>query len=277
MSDDNHEHKSTNSFQVDWSSSNLFSNLPVNAPIPSSLGHSYYYHTTEHGLQYSQKVLPSRLKLRTQASARFSPIGQECMTEKKLRDAAQQSKVDSLLELINRGANVCSADSKRRTALHFAAAQGNEQTLQILLENGADPNAKDLNGNTPLHLAACTNQLKIVTLLLQAGASANAADFSGKTPLDLAYSRLRVLHGDQNIREKPSIYCEEVKQVIELIKAYMLRVGNKKAEETLDNISCMLGKSVTTEEVCLWTKYSGKQKLFHQFIFMASMATSLCC
>ena len=251
MAEEDCKHKNTTSFQINWPTSSLSSSLPLNTAIYPTVGHSYPYQTIrEHGRQFSPKVLPSRLKLRNHASVKFSPLGHDLMAERKLRDAVQQSKVDTLFELINRGVNVCSADSKRRTALHFAAAQGNEQTLQMLLENGANPNAKDLNGNTPLHLAACTNQLKIVTLLLQAGASANEADFSGKTPLDLAYSRLRVLHDDQNIREKPSVYCEEVKQVIELIKAYMLRLGNTKAEETLDNMCSMLGKSVTTKEVC---------------------------
>lgn len=246
MAEEDKEAKNTTPFQIDWSSSNLCSNLPMNTAMPSTVGCNY---SLQHGNQFSPKTLPSRLKLRSHASTKFSPLGQDYLAEKKLRDAAQQSKTDTLFELINQGVNVCSADSKRRTALHFAAAQGNDHTLQMLLANGANPNAKDLNGNTPLHLAACTNQLKIVTLLLQAGASVNAADFSGKTPLDLAYSRLRVLHGDQDIRDKPSIYCEEVKQVIELIKAYMLRLGDKTAEETLDNICSMLGESVTTEEV----------------------------
>lgn len=251
MAEEEQEHKSTASFEINWSSSKLPSNFPTNSNIPSTVAHSYSYQANpEHGRQFSQKVLPSRLKRRTQTSTKFSPLGRDYLSEKKLRDAVQQSKTNTLFELINQGVNVCGADSKRRTALHFAAAQGNVQTLQILLENGANPNAKDLNGNTPLHLAACTNQLKIVTLLLQAGGNVMAADFSGKTPLDLAYSRLRVLHGDQNIREKPSIYCEEMKQVIELIKAYMLRLGNRKAGETLENICSMLGKSVTTEEVC---------------------------
>lgn len=242
----------TASFQVNWSSSNLSSNSPINTAILSRVGCNFSYQTTsEQGGQFSPKVLPSRLKLRSVASTKFSPLGRNYMGEKKLRDAVQQAKLDTLFQLINQGVNICAADSKRRTALHFAAAQGNEQTLQILLENGANPNAKDLNGNTPLHLAACTNQLKIVTLLLEAGASANAADFSGKTPLDLAYSRLKVLHVDENIREQPSIYCEEVKQVIALIKAYMLRLGNQEAEETLDNMSSILGRSTTTKEVYL--------------------------
>lgn len=244
------DEKKLTPFKIDWSSSNFAFNFLENTTIPSTVGHSYSQQTAlEHGQQFSKKVLPSRLRLRTQASTKSSPVGREYLAEKKLRDAVHQTNPNALFELINQGVNVCGADSKRRTALHFAAAQGNELTLKVLLANGANPNAKDLNGNTPLHLAACTNQLKIVTLLLQAGSDVNAADFSGRTPLDLAYSRLRVLQGDQKIREKPSIYCDEVKQVIEMIKAYMSRLGNTKAEETLDQFSSMLGDTTTTEEV----------------------------
>lgn len=271
MADDNKDEENPASFKINWSNSNFASNSLVNtANIPTTLGQSYSEQTVlEHGRQFSKKLLPSRLRLRSQASTKCSPLGRDYLAERKLRDAVHQSNPNTLFELINQGVNICGADSKKRTALHFAAAQGNDQTLRILLENGANPNAKDLNGNTPLHLAACTNQLKIVTLLLQAGSDVNAADFSGKTPLDLAYSRLRVLQGDRNIRGKPSVYCEEVKQVIDMIKAYMSRLGNKKAEKTLDQFCSMLGNSATTEEVCqksvllvnmkfnsLWLKFS---------------------
>ncbi|KAL9966514.1 hypothetical protein ACROYT_G024600 [Oculina patagonica] len=250
MEKEDQDERNSTSFKINWPSTNFDSNLLVNTAIPSTVGHSYSQQTVlEHGRQFSKKILPSRLRLRAQSSNKCSPLGHDYLAEKKLRDAVHQSNTDTLFALINQGVNVCSADSKRRTALHFAAAQGNDRTLRVLLENGANPNAKDLNGNTPLHLAACTNQLKIVTLLLQAGSDVNAADFTGKTPLDLAYSRLRVLQGDQNIREKPSIYCEEVKQVIDMIKAYMSRLGNTKAEETLDQFSSMLGDSATTEQV----------------------------
>jgi len=246
MDEESDETEVATSFKVNWPSESLSLNVN-NKAILSTAAHSYS--TQEHGGQFSRKVLPSRIKLRSQTSAKFSPLGHEKVAEKKLREAAQWSKVETLLQLVNYGVSVSSPDSKKRTALHFAAAQGNEQTLRILLEHGANPNAKDLNGNTPLHLAACTNHLRIVTLLLQAGAKADATDFSGKTPLDLACSRLRVLHGDHCIRGQPSIYCEEVKQVIELIKAYMLCLGNKQADKTLQTMTTMLETSTTTEEV----------------------------
>lgn len=251
MEEDKPDEQNSTSFKINWSSSKVPSNFLMNTTIPPTIGHSYSHQTLlEHGQQFSKKLLPSRAKLRTHATAKVSPLGRDFLAERKLRDTVQQSDTDTLFELINKGVNVCGADSKRRTALHFAAAQGNDHTLKILLENGANPNARDLNGNTPLHLAACTNQVKIVTLLLQAGSDVNASDFSGKTPLDLANSRLRVLYSNQNIREKPSIYCEEVKQVIDMIKAYMSRLGNTKAEERLDELCSMLGDSATTEEVC---------------------------
>lgn len=246
MDEESDETEIATSFKVNWPSESLSLNVN-NKAILSTAAHSYS--TQEHGGQFSRKVLPSRIKLRSQTSAKFSPLGHEKVAENKLREAAQRSKVDTLLQLVNYGVSVSSPDSKKRTALHFAAAQGNEQTLRILLEHGANPNAKDLNGNTPLHLAACTNHLRIVTLLLQAGAKADATDFSGKTPLDLACSRLRVLHGDHCIRGQPSVYCEEVKQVIELIKAYMLCLGNKQADKTLQTMTTMLETSTTTEEV----------------------------
>lgn len=269
--------KSSTAFKINWSSSNIPSNFVVNNTLPPSLAHSYSHQTLlGHGQQFSKKLLPSRTKFRTHATVKVLPMGHDHLAERKLRDSVQKSDTSTLFELINKGVNVSGADSKHRTALHFAAAQGNAQTLKVLLENGANPNAKDLNGNTPLHLAACTNQVKIVTLLLQAGSDVNASDFSGKTPLDLANSRLRILYGNQNIRGKPSIYCEEVKQVIEMIKAYMSRLGNTKAEETLDQLCSMLGDSTTTEEVCkivAMVEYSW----VHLFPFFFFAPIKTCC
>lgn len=71
--------------------------------------------------------------------------------------------------LINEGVSVSCADSKKRTALHFAAAKGDVVIVRTLLSNGANPNLQDVNGNTPLHLAACASHIKIVTMLAEHG------------------------------------------------------------------------------------------------------------
>ena len=258
MSKELQENETSSAFVINWSQSNIPSDTPMNTVLPPAVEQSFSHPVhLDHGKQFSRKILPSRVKRRALAYSKSSPAAHDHLTEKRFWDAVYQSKTNSLFQLISQGVNVCGADSKRRTALHFAATQGNYTLLKVLLENGANPNAKDLNGNTPLHLAACTNQLKIVTLLLEAGSDINAADFSGKTPLDLARSRLRILHGDENVRGEPTIYCKEVRQIIDMIKAYISRLGNMMPEEKqLDDISNLLGNTTTTKEVIVYSFFS---------------------
>uniref|UniRef100_A0A8C4X0D2 Ankyrin repeat domain 54 n=1 Tax=Eptatretus burgeri TaxID=7764 RepID=A0A8C4X0D2_EPTBU len=102
--------------------------------------------------------------------------------------AGDAARVRLLLD--EHGAEPGAADSKGRTALHFAACAGDEPTVRLLVERGADANPRDSLGNTPLHLAACSHRPAVVTTLLRAGARPDAADGAGRTPLQLARGKL---------------------------------------------------------------------------------------
>ncbi len=96
-------------------------------------------------------------------------------------------------ELLAKRVDVNAADTKGRTALHFASTKGDRAMLQCLIAHGANLNSRDGIGNTPLHLAACTNHTAIVTLLLQAGCDIRATDRTGQTPVHYAQSHLQML------------------------------------------------------------------------------------
>ena len=72
-----------------------------------------------------------------------------------------------LVEIIDKGGNVCEVDTKGRSCLHFAASMGREDLAQILLNSGSDVMAKDSNGNTPLHYSGHD---QVVQLLFDYGA-----------------------------------------------------------------------------------------------------------
>ena len=97
--------------------------------------------------------------------------GLNFLAEKRFREAANNNNCEMVERLIEEGVSVSSADSKKRTALHFAASKGDVATVRVLLNHGANSNAKDVNGNTPLHLAACASNIKIVTMLAEHGMS----------------------------------------------------------------------------------------------------------
>ncbi len=103
---------------------------------------------------------------------------------------AQNSQIEPLLTkimaIIQRGANVNTADSAGITSLHLAAALGRQDLTRLLLERGAHLNQADRDGLTPLHMAALGGSIEVARLLRDAGARTDAEDKAGKTPIALA-------------------------------------------------------------------------------------------
>eukprot|EP00070_Physeter_catodon_P033447 XP_028340341.1 ankyrin repeat domain-containing protein 54 isoform X4 [Physeter catodon] len=150
-------------------------------------------------------------------------------------------------QLLEDGADPCAADDKGRTALHFASCNGNDQIVQLLLDHGADPNQRDGLGNTPLHLAACTNHVPVITTLLRGGARVDALDRAGRTPLHLAKSKLNILQeGHSQCLEAVRL---EVKQIIQMLREYLERLGRHEQRERLDDLCTRLQMTSTKEQV----------------------------
>lgn len=70
--------------------------------------------------------------------------------------------------------------------LHSAAAADNTETVIALLEAGADPNARQQGGFAPIHAAAQNGNREAVEALLAKGAEPDAATDDGKTAVDFA-------------------------------------------------------------------------------------------
>ena len=68
-------------------------------------------------------------------------------------------------------------------ALIGAAARWDLQTVKNLLNRGADVNRKDSNGGTPLMYAALEGQVLMAELLLDKGANADSRDPDAETAL----------------------------------------------------------------------------------------------
>jgi ankyrin repeat protein len=153
-----------------------------------------------------------------------------------LMAAAYDGDLDSVVWLIEHGADVKAKTSAGCTALNGAAISGNAAMVKLLLDRGADPDARyqepDGNGDfqtpvlmaalqahadclklllerggnvnvqggpfdrTPLLNAATTGSEETVRLLLADGADVKARDWRGHTPLDWARRR-----GDTSIAQ----------------------------------------------------------------------------
>jgi ankyrin repeat protein len=85
--------------------------------------------------------------------------------------------------LIEKGADVNAANGSRWTPLHCVSKNGHSEVVKLLLEKGANVNATDGSSWTPLHHASKNGYIEVAKLLLEKGANVNAADGSSSTPL----------------------------------------------------------------------------------------------
>jgi ankyrin repeat protein len=112
--------------------------------------------------------------------------------------AGRLQSIDTMLWLLNHGANARAQTSERRTSLRRAAYDANLEVVQVLREYNPDITSRDVNGNTPLHSILTSSQIglspewkvvEIVRRLLEYGADPNIRLRDGSTLLHQASSR----------------------------------------------------------------------------------------
>ncbi len=97
--------------------------------------------------------------------------------------SAGDDKIQIMISLIARGADINAQDKVGDTALMCAAATQNEKAIRLLLENEANTNISNKKGVTALMSASERRSTKIVELLIKNKANINARDNVGDTAL----------------------------------------------------------------------------------------------
>ncbi|CAH1238051.1 BARD1 [Branchiostoma lanceolatum] len=88
--------------------------------------------------------------------------------------------------------HVMKRNVRGETPLHLAAIKGDAETVLKLLQEGADPNVRDNAGWTPLHEASNHGHTRVAEVLLDHGALINTTAFENDSPLHDAVVNGRV-------------------------------------------------------------------------------------
>ncbi|XP_076372957.1 protein phosphatase 1 regulatory subunit 12A-like [Tachypleus tridentatus] len=99
--------------------------------------------------------------------------------------AGDTEEVERLLE---KGADINTANVDGLTALHQACIDDNLKMVEFLVEHGCDVDRGDNEGWTPLHATASCGFLSIAKYLLENGASVAKVNNDGELPIDIAES-----------------------------------------------------------------------------------------
>jgi ankyrin repeat protein len=97
--------------------------------------------------------------------------------------ACQNDNVETVIKLVDAGAEVHTLTQAQTTTLMHAVAFGQFFIADYLLEQGVQVNHQSIDGSTALHLAAWYGQYEIAGLLLEWGADPEIKDAKGNTPL----------------------------------------------------------------------------------------------
>ncbi|CAH1955986.1 unnamed protein product [Acanthoscelides obtectus] len=96
---------------------------------------------------------------------------------------------DEVVRLLQKGADINTANVDGLTALHQACIDDNLDMVEFLVEHGADVNRGDNEGWTPLHATASCGFAYVARYLLERGADPAAVNCDGELPLDIADTR----------------------------------------------------------------------------------------
>ncbi len=132
-----------------------------------------------------QAELPTHLTIDTSGHSTSLLPTDGLQPDKQLLEALERNDTESLLQMLNLGANANATAADGEPPLHKAAAAGHAECVRILLAHGAVATTR-ANGVSALIKAIDANSPACVELLLQAGADANELTTPGYTPVHRA-------------------------------------------------------------------------------------------
>lgn len=103
-----------------------------------------------------------------------------------IMESAQRGNLESVLDLISKGADLNLVNTHGDTALMLAVKAGMYHTSKELVQHGSDLKLRNKSGKTPLLLAVFGNHEEIVDVLLNNGVDPNESTLEGLSVLAMA-------------------------------------------------------------------------------------------
>jgi ankyrin repeat protein len=88
-----------------------------------------------------------------------------------LHTAIDRGSFETVIFLVNNGADIHKLDEDGLTPLYLAVSKGRLDIAKLLIEKGADVNKPTSKGDTPIFIAASYGYLELIKLLIQHGAT----------------------------------------------------------------------------------------------------------
>jgi ankyrin repeat protein len=155
----------------------------ADANIPTSLGDTPLHKACQLGLdQVVASLLSAKANLEARDNYGQTPLLKACQSNTNRFSISRM--------LIERNAEVNTADYQGLTPLHEACKQGDQDLTKLLLQHHSKVDMEDDAGETPLHKACAQGSTEVITALLEAQASVNKINSEGNTPLHKACANL---------------------------------------------------------------------------------------
>ncbi|UCC13025.1 MAG: ankyrin repeat domain-containing protein [candidate division WOR-3 bacterium] len=147
-----------------------------------------------------------------------------------LYGAVRSDSLNTVMLLVEDGADLNIPDDNGVTPLHLAVGKGNNEIARYLISKGAALSKEDRYERTELHTASVMGMHDLANTLVDAGSDVSAQDRFGQTPLDYAFS-----HGFSHVAE--------------LLKNNGAAINKKK---NLANTTELLKKQLNEKEAVIW-------------------------
>lgn len=159
---------------------------------------------------------------------------EERPVQTELFQAVKEENTETVLSIIQKGADIDAQDAQGRTALMVAVYRNDIETASVLIKAGADVNIRDERKNSPFLYAGAEGYLEILKLTIDAGANPAITNRYGGTAL-IPASEHGYVEVVRELLTRTTIDVNHANDLgwTALLEAIILNDGDEKQQQTI--------------------------------------------